>query len=129
MLILTLIIIDAAIRVVAASLSNPQLSQLDRTFYWFLLESAGGAGRDTFYFASKDIAGFVDHITDFKHGTDLLDLQHVAKTHSVDAVVSTFTLSDKADGTHIGFGGHDFLVLDGVHHLTLASLAADSMVL
>lgn len=75
----------------------------------------GGAGKDVFVFTKKDIAdGSVDHITDFKNGEDRLNLSHMAK--------AAFSVTDAKDGTHISVGGHEFLVLDNVHQVTLDNL-------
>ena len=89
----------------------------------------GGAGKDTFLFAKKDFAdGTSDHVTDFQKGTDMLDLSHVAKPKDA-AGVAQIVFTDKADGTHVSFHGHEVVVLDHVH-VTIAGLqSAGSLIL
>ena len=83
----------------------------------------GGGGHNTFYYAAKDIVnGAQDHITDFKLAVDKLDLAHLAKVHGLAGAQAAYTLVDKADGTHVLYKGDDFVVLDNVHHLSIASL-------
>ena len=82
----------------------------------------GGSGKDTFTFTKKDLSdGTTDHITDFKLGVDRLNLSHMAKSYEV---------TDEADGTHISLNGHDIVVLNGLHDMSLQDLvAAKSLVL
>jgi Ca2+-binding RTX toxin-like protein len=73
----------------------------------------GGRGKDTFAFAS---GWGTDTITDFKHGTDKLDLKAVANLDSF----AQLSLVQSGFDTKVGFGS-DYIVLKNVDVATLTT--------
>jgi Ca2+-binding RTX toxin-like protein len=77
----------------------------------------GGEGHDTFVWHAKDLAGGVDHVTDFSVG-DTLDLHFLFKGTAGNHA-DQVKVTDAKDGLHVSakFGDHfvDVAILDGVH--------------
>lgn len=77
----------------------------------------GGGGSDTFVFSP----GYgVDTVTDFTHGTDLIDIRGYSAIKSFSQLMS-YAVQTTSGDTVFGFGVGDSLVLKGVNKATLTA--------
>lgn len=88
----------------------------------------GGDGRDTFAFAKADAGKGLDRVTDFKVGTDRLDLSDFLPGKGAKGTpwADWIRAVDSAEATtvqaKVGTVWHDLVVLEGVHTTHLADL-------